>query len=221
MRKIGIGAFLGNAIVYIALVTFMAVVLYRDLEPNATMEFDVFGLAVRSEVLLVALFFVDLLVQRKLSAARGTGRFVDWLISMMMLVVIGPAIAQWWSVPYVDPGIDWLSALLGVSLDSAPSGFKWAAVLIFGIPAVLDVLGRDILGIGRGSRVVSIGADSTFEVSARPRVKLDSPWELELPNGRVMPFVPNEQMLERFEREVARRLPAPGAGTPPASSAAT
>ena len=222
MKNISPGAFLGNAIIYLAIVAFVAVSLFSGLVLGETvMSVNLFNTMVHPIVYLVPLALVAIWTQRSLSATRGLGRVIDWLISMAMLIVVAAIVALWAKLPYADVVVKEVEARLGVALQVIPSTYKLAVVLIFGIPALFDVLGRDILGIGRGGRVVSIGADSTFEVSARPRVKLDSPWELELPNGRVMPFVPNEQMLERFEREVARRLPAPGAGTPPASSAGT
>jgi|SRR3989344_3368603 len=213
MKRIGIGAFLANAIVYLAIVAFVFAVLYRDFVPSE-MKFEAYGLTIVPYVYLVPLFYIALLVQRNMSAARGFGRFADWLISMTMLVIIGLAVASWAKLPFVEAAVEDFETAVGITFETARSDYKLAIVLIFGTIALADVLGRDILGIGRGGRTVSIGSDSAFEISAKPRIKLPTPWELELPGGHVVPFVPNKEQLGRFETEMRRRLPAPGPGGP-------
>jgi len=154
MRNISFGAFLGNVLAYMLLVAFVTVSLYTAFVLGETvMQVHFFDTKVDPIIFLIPLALFGIWTQRNLSAASGFGRFVDFVVTLSMVLVVALACLLWADVPAIQEIVTTRLSEFGVTISTEPSVYKLAVVLVFGLPGVANLLGRDILGIGRRSQV--------------------------------------------------------------------
>ena len=162
----GWGVIFWNGILYVIITIFAAAVLFRAYV--LPLDLGVFGVKVPPIVYLAAIAFIGYRVQHHLSAAYGGRRVADLIVSTPMLVVIALSIAVWAGLPIVQTVALAVSSWIGYPIESTPNEYKLAAVIFFGIAALLDVVGRDILGIGRRSQYAFPEAGSVALSSVPP-----------------------------------------------------
>lgn len=159
-RPVGIstGAFIGYAIAYLVITATVAAILY------GSYVFEVPFMKVPPVVFVLAGAVLAYIVQHRLSAATGLGRFADLIVSFSMLVVVGVYIAYWSGIPIVHHVADLALTVVksfGITIVETTTEYKNAVALFFGIAAGMDVFFRDILGIGRrSSRFYGTGGET-------------------------------------------------------------
>jgi len=164
MRAISFGAFLWNAFWYLFVTGFVLAALFDGYVFD--LNIGAFGATLPTVAYLFPLAFIAYKTQGALSRARGFGRFADLVISVVMLAAIGSAITLWVGIPFVVGIITALTSAIGVTLSSEPNDYKLAVIFIFGPLTLADVVGRDIFGWWRQSRMFS-GATSSVAPGVR------------------------------------------------------
>lgn len=148
-RNIGWGKFIACVILFAMITVFVVETLFQNyvFDPGLS----VFGVAINPLVYVFAIAFLAYKVQQWLSQAYGGRRVVDTLVSIVLLVIIAAAVAIWTKFPIVQTVLTTVTGWIGYAIESTPNSYKLAVALIFGVLALLDVGGRDLLGIGRRS----------------------------------------------------------------------
>lgn len=148
-KNIGLGKLTACIFLFALIIAFVAETLFQDYVFD--LGFSIFGVSIDALVYVFAIAALGYKVQQWLSQAYGGRRVVDTLVSIVMLVIIAAAVATWTKFPVVQMAVAWVTNMIGYPINTTPTGYKIAIALIFGSLALLDVLGRDILGIGRRS----------------------------------------------------------------------
>jgi len=148
--QVGWGKFILLALLYLVFTVFVVAVLFRGFKVSSVFNVGIFGIGIPDLVYLAGLGFIGFLIQHKLSAAYGTGRLADMIVSLPMLVAIALAFLLWAGFPIITPVLVWISSLVGYPFESTPNEYKVGGALIFAFYALID-LGRDWFGIGRRS----------------------------------------------------------------------
>lgn len=153
-------------------------------------------------------------IQRMLSRSRRGRAAIDRIVSITMLVIIAVAVVvMWWQFPLVRHIVGFaaeqVGRIFGAPLLVEVNDYTVGIVAFFGFPTILDVVFRDMLGIGRRRRSLGdidiVGDEANIDTTVNVRV-----WFRNLLTGEreLMENVP-PVLAERLNRYYRSMRPAP------------
>jgi len=145
--NIELSRLVGLVLLYFFVIVFVAATLYRDYVLN--LGIGVFDISLDPLLYAFAIAVLGYKVQVWFSEAYGGRRFIDILVSSIMLVVVGLAVVVWTKFPIAQTIAKSITDTLGIPIETTANGYKLAVAFIFGVLALWDVLLRDLLGFGR------------------------------------------------------------------------